>query len=299
MESRTKATVAPVDENAGEWKGAEASESGEQMEADETKASANAHAGAEREEQEDGSRPGRGQFRCEDCRFAVLCSSCVVREHMLTPFHRIEVRWRRGGLSKSAAHENGAQTVAGRFWGRVQRKSDIGIELQLVHNAGEACFMPHARKNFSIVHTNGIHRMSVNFCRCRRGVHLDDYTQLLRARLWPATIDDPETATTYEAMNGFNRLSMLGRLSGFDYYKAMQACTDAVGLLNIAVSTHKTCAEFPLTLASPCTSSSLGALTNSDTSSCSSGRGERTRAVSTAHLRVPAPLSAQVVLAKA
>lgn len=121
----------------------------------------------------------------------------------------------------------------------MQLKSDIGIMVQLVHEAGEACFRPHRVKNFSVMHTNGIHRMTINFCRCSLGVHLDDYTQLLRARLWPATIDDPETATTFEAMDDFNRLSMLGRLSSYDYHKAMQACTDAVGLLKIAVSADR------------------------------------------------------------
>lgn len=43
-------------------------------------------------EGEDGSRPGSAQFRCEDCGFAVLCSNCVVRQRLLTSFHRIQVR---------------------------------------------------------------------------------------------------------------------------------------------------------------------------------------------------------------
>ncbi|KZV75992.1 hypothetical protein PENSPDRAFT_570640 [Peniophora sp. CONT] len=162
--------------------------------------------------------PGRAEFRCEDCRFAVLCRHCVVREHLMTPFHRVEVR------SSSNA----------RFWERVQCKSDIGIVVQLVHEVGDSCFRPHAVKNFSVIHTNGIHRMTVNFCRCQLGVHLSDHTQLMRARLWPATFDEPETATTFEAMDDFNRLSMLGRLSAYDYYKAARACTDAVGLLKVS-----------------------------------------------------------------
>ncbi|VDB87033.1 unnamed protein product [Peniophora sp. CBMAI 1063] len=159
-------------------------------------------------------RPGRAEFRCEDCRFAVLCQTCVARSHFMTPFHRIE-------------------KVNGPFWERVQRKEDIGISVQLGHDAGEECFMPKIVRNFSVMHTNGIHRMTVKFCRCRTGEHLDEYTQLLRARLWPATIDEPLTATTFEAMDDFSRLSLLGRLSAYDYYKAMRACTDAVGLLNI------------------------------------------------------------------
>ena len=127
------------------------------------------------------------------------------------------------------------------------------------------------------MHTNGMHRMTVKYCQCRIGEHLDEYTQLLRARLWPATIDEPETATTFEAMDDFNRLSMLGRLSAYDYYKAMKAATDAVGLLNISVSSL-TCHSAPLSyVASRCSNSSLGPRTNFDTFSCSSARAGRTR----------------------
>ena len=96
----------------------------------------------------------------------------------------------------------------GRFWERIERKADIGIAVQLVHEAGDKCLFPRTHNDFSVMHTNGIHRMTMNFCQCRMGEHLDAYTQLLRARLWLATIDDPETAMTFEAMDDFNQLSV-------------------------------------------------------------------------------------------
>ena len=86
------------------------------------------------------------------------------------------------------------------------------------------------------MHTTGLHATRVHFCRCSVGISVDRYTQLIRARLWPATVTDPETATTFEALEDFNRLSMLGRLTSYDYYKGMMASTDAFGLRKIPVS---------------------------------------------------------------
>lgn len=43
------------------------------------------------ERSEDQSRlAGLAKFRCQECRFAVMCKGCVADAHRLTPFHRIE-----------------------------------------------------------------------------------------------------------------------------------------------------------------------------------------------------------------
>lgn len=127
------------------------------------------------------------------------------------------------------------QRVGKTFWEPVTRKADLGIEVQLVHPAGERCNVRETVENFTVMHTTGLHRVRMHFCRCSQGVLLDRYTQLIRARLWPATVAEPETASTFEALDDFNRLSLLGRLTSYDYYKAMVASTDAFGLLKIPV----------------------------------------------------------------
>lgn len=104
-----------------------------------------------------------------------------------------------------------------------------------MHDAGERCNVRETVKDFTVIHTTGLHRLRVHFCRCSRGVLVDRYTQLIRARLWPATVAEPETATTFEALDDFNRLSLLGRLTSYDYYKALVSATDGFGLLKIPV----------------------------------------------------------------
>ncbi|VDC05319.1 unnamed protein product, partial [Peniophora sp. CBMAI 1063] len=101
------------------------------------------------------------------------------------------------------------------FWEAVRDKSALGIDIHLMHETGRKCMAPKTVKNFDVMH------------------HNDNYTQLLRHRLWPATNTDPTTATTFSSLDQFSRLAMLGRLTGYDYYQAMCAATDAMGILKL------------------------------------------------------------------
>ena len=105
-----------------------------------------------------------------------------------------------------------------------------------MHQAGDRCLIKDTLDNFTIVHSNGMHRMRVHVCQCSLGINVDRYTQLFRARLWPATPDNPVMATTFEALDDFSRLSLLGRLTAYDYHKALAAATDGFGILGWPVS---------------------------------------------------------------
>ncbi|VDC03718.1 unnamed protein product [Peniophora sp. CBMAI 1063] len=114
--------------------------------------------------------------------------------------------------------------------------ADLGIRIQLMHRPGEVCNFRslHSIENFTVIHTNGIHKITVDFCQCELGRDIPYHIQLMRWRLWPATCDNPQTATTYEALDLFTRLSVLGRLNVYDFYRALEAATDAAKLKGIA-----------------------------------------------------------------
>lgn len=123
------------------------------------------------------------------------------------------------------------------MWTRLQRKSDIGLEIQLMHAPGDTCKTYGFKiiENFKIIHYNGVHIMRVRPCSCQRSSGVDTYAQLMRSKLWPATNEYPQTATTHQCLDQFSRLSLLGRLSGYDYYRAIHAATDAAAILGIPV----------------------------------------------------------------
>lgn len=118
------------------------------------------------------------------------------------------------------------------------------MHIQLGHPPGEMCHFRSVgmKKKFTIVHTNGIHIARVHFCKCKRNMHVPEFAQLLRWRLWPATDIDPESATTFEALDLFQRLSLIGKVNGYDFYRAIEATLDGALMRSLAVrldSHHK------------------------------------------------------------
>lgn len=115
--------------------------------------------------------------------------------------------------------------------------ADLGISIQLMHRPGEECPFRsvHNVEDFTIIHTNGIHRMKVYYCQCAIGREVPPPIQLMRRRLWPATCENPQTATTFEALDFYTRVSARSRLNIYDFHQALVAATDGAMLRGIAV----------------------------------------------------------------
>lgn len=118
--------------------------------------------------------------------------------------------------------------------------ADLGMRIQLLHRPGEVCNFRalHSIEKFTVIHVNGIHNIPIDFCNCELGHGVPYHIQLLRWRLWPATCTNPQTATTFEALDLFTRLSVLGRLNVYDFYRALEAATDGAMLRAVAVCLH-------------------------------------------------------------
>ncbi|THU99435.1 hypothetical protein K435DRAFT_794947 [Dendrothele bispora CBS 962.96] len=74
-----------------------------------------------------------------------------------------------------------------------------------------------------MIHVNGIHSVAVNFCGCPGAE--EHYVQLLRSMWYPATLKNPQTATTFSCLRQFQNLNCLGKLPVYDYYKALEIMT--------------------------------------------------------------------------
>ncbi|KZV59553.1 hypothetical protein PENSPDRAFT_554740, partial [Peniophora sp. CONT] len=159
---------------------------------------------------------GFPEYRCVDCRGADLCKDCTVHWHKYSPLHQLE-------------------RYNGEFYERTCA-ADMGMRIQLMHRPGEMCAFRtlHPVEKFTVAHTNGIHVIPVDFCFCELGRDVPRHIQLMRYRFWPATCENPQTATTHEALDQFTRLQLLGRLNIYDYYKAIEAATDGALLRGIA-----------------------------------------------------------------
>lgn len=106
--------------------------------------------------------------------------------------------------------------------------------MHLGHN-GDVC--PHAiskAETLSAIHTNGIHTVSVQFCECP-WLCLPRRTQLLRVRWWPATVDRPQTVTTFAALDLFLQLTLQSKLNMYDFYLSLEHLSDNTSTRKVKV----------------------------------------------------------------
>ena len=125
----------------------------------------------------------------------------------------------------------------GRFFVVVTLQS-IGLCIQLGHG-GAPCPLPSpGPETFCIIDTSGFHSILVDFCGCRVNGNLNQRTQLLRARWFPATFNRPKTAFTFECLDTFHELTLQGKTSLYDYYYSILHKTDSLGLCKTIVGSH-------------------------------------------------------------
>lgn len=158
--------------------------------------------------------------RCMDCFHCLpTCSACFIEAHLRCPLHWAEQY----------------DSSVGFF----QRKdiSELGHVLTLGHNGDLCPKVGYENRTSSIamtiMHVNGLHSTKVAFCRCT--ATLDRVEQLLAARLFPATVDLPETAFTFECLDDFQIHSLTSKKSALDYVWAKRRQTNPLSPFSVKV----------------------------------------------------------------
>lgn len=104
----------------------------------------------------------------------------------------------------------------------------MGLRYQLGH-VDLLCSLPEsAVKDFTVMHTNGIHCVAVNFCACDQKISRRQ--QLLREGWYPATVRWPQTCATAQLLKQFHILTLTGKIPAYDYYNALERLTDNTGV---------------------------------------------------------------------
>ncbi|KZT55313.1 hypothetical protein CALCODRAFT_413673, partial [Calocera cornea HHB12733] len=147
--------------------------------------------------------------RCRDCfQPPELCRSCQAQAHVHQPFHWVDV-W------------------TGDYFARDSLKN-LGLVLNVGH-CGLACpaAVSYPTVTLVIVHVNGVHKVSISFCRCDD--RAERYVQLLRERLFPASYEQPQTAFTFAVLRDFHLHTLCSKKSAYDYYaKIVRQTSDVI-----------------------------------------------------------------------
>ena len=111
----------------------------------------------------------------------------------------------------------------------------LGLRIQLGHPFGISCRNPEYTPGdcFTVLDIDGVHEISVDFCSCQRD--LPHTIQLLRMRLWPATVVEPKTAATFRLLEWFHVLGNQSKVSAYEYFTSLARRTDNTGLSNVKV----------------------------------------------------------------
>ncbi|TRM55168.1 hypothetical protein BD626DRAFT_579315 [Schizophyllum amplum] len=109
-------------------------------------------------------------------------------------------------------HETRPFCVIERWTGDTfQRTSlqELGLRIRLGHPIGERCPCPKTQCDFIVIHTNGMHKCTIEFCACLKSLDAgQDRAQLLRRRLFPATCVGPNTCCTFEVLRLFHMVTL-------------------------------------------------------------------------------------------
>lgn len=157
--------------------------------------------------------------KCMDCAFSIpTCTNCFVDEHVARYTHWAQV-W------------NDAVGCYVR-----QDISCLGHVINLGHD-GKTC--PNASVSnsdifFHIVDINGVHDTKVCFCNCLHS--LDRSSQLLKHKLFPATMSRPKMAFTFNLLDFFNILHVEGKISAYDFIGSIRRMTDNAFTHTVTVS---------------------------------------------------------------
>jgi len=156
-------------------------------------------------------------YRCQDCfNSQMFCGLCIIPAHIHNPFHRIQ-KWIGTHFVRSSLKE-------------------VGLVISLGHS-GIRCpnlsSMTRGRPT-TIVHTNGMHETIIEYCHCLEAP--SEPFQLIKAGLFPSTLDQPMTAFTFEVLRNFEKHALASKKSAHDYCDALRKLTDSAFPQNISVS---------------------------------------------------------------
>ncbi|KAG6848619.1 hypothetical protein H0H93_015447 [Arthromyces matolae] len=124
----------------------------------------------------------------------------------------------------------GPQFWNGSYFEKKSLKS-MGLRFQLGHIQGERCANPQSctYDDFTIIDNKGIHTVGIDFCACGAS-NQSHVVQLLRARLFPATVSAPRSAASFQVLKTFEILSYESKVSVFEFYSSLARLTDNTGL---------------------------------------------------------------------
>lgn len=156
-------------------------------------------------------------YRCVTCiGRPSFCKGCCISAHLHTPFHKLE-EWSDGHHQPLILRRNGFKLCMGHQG--MQCPATFSPNDQLPPQQQQA-----TGRNMVVVDDSGVRTIFVVWCSCRGAkshVH-----QLMHAGLYPATLNHPETAFTFQVLEHFYLDLMECNTSASSFYSKLRRMTN-------------------------------------------------------------------------
>jgi hypothetical protein len=205
----------------------------------------------------DGCQVGLGHFRCSDCAGnLVFCRKCFMEQHRRLSFHRIQ-RWNGKFFAPTTLLKQGHLMHLGHrghicpnnigiddVW-EDKEEEDVEVEpvqldgIDLIEDSGKGwAGQTLDDGSLHIVHTTGVFKTRVRWCGCQDAP--DRAIQLFQMMLFPASLQRPGTAFTFDVLDYFYIDAMECKTAAASFVKKVGRLTNNAFPHMVPVSTSVT-----------------------------------------------------------
>ncbi|KAG1847220.1 hypothetical protein F4604DRAFT_1594685 [Suillus subluteus] len=179
---------------------------------------------------------GEGLIRCLSCSGTrAWCPSCVLKAHQHNPFHNLQL-WNGRFYETTTLQAQGYIMYLGHGGEPCPNLShqpdpspweDLGsMEDVFAQEEGDTINDTQLGvSNLVIVHSTGVYSHSVSWCQCpgaEKAHHLD----LMKARLFPASLTRPRSAFTFDVLDNFLIDTLECKTSAMSFYQKLRRFTN-------------------------------------------------------------------------
>ncbi|KAI6006387.1 hypothetical protein EDC04DRAFT_2583076, partial [Pisolithus marmoratus] len=185
-----------------------------------------------------------GSIRCMSCTHVhAWCGPCTVKVHRNLPFHKVQ-RWNGTHYQATSLMELGFLWHMGHGGEPCPQSWDDSDPEELGYVTGGGppnhrsvmylFWRPYddltTRKSsgfqMTIVHTEGIFTHQISGCNCPGSDPIQWHLELLRQRLFPASISKPKTAFTFDVLDHFLIDALECKTSAMSFYQKLKRFTN-------------------------------------------------------------------------
>ncbi|KAJ7429171.1 hypothetical protein B0H11DRAFT_1769442 [Mycena galericulata] len=166
---------------------------------------------------------GKRFFKCVQCGNFLQCEDCVRTRHQLNPLHCVK-EW-TGEFWTEAR-------LCGTTPERLGGLKGVGLVYQLGHH-GFPCSFPGAQRSMVVMDVTGIFTLDVRYCGCEKAERCNNLDQLLGNAWYPASTVDPGTCATFQVLEVFRLLNVVGNITAHDFVGTLERLTDPLHLSSV------------------------------------------------------------------